>query len=64
MAMQQGGTRPYPPAGGVKRASSPEKEKKTNNTLLFSLITLGLLGIGLVIFQFIFNNRKRPSQWR
>ena len=56
MATQQGGTRSY--AQRYNAPSQPRrKKKKKNNTLLFSLITLGVLGIGVVIFQFIFNKQ-------
>ena len=57
MATQQGGTRSY--AQRYNAPSQPRrKKKKKNNTLLFSLITLGVLGIGVVIFQFIFNKQE------
>ena len=58
MATQQGGMRPY--AQDYSAGSQPrrKKKKKKNNTLLFSVITLGVLGIGLVIFQFIFNKQE------
>lgn len=57
MATQQGGTRPY--AQSYSAPSQPRrKKKKKNNTLLFSLITLGVLGIGLVIFQLIFTQQE------
>jgi hypothetical protein len=57
MATQQSGTRTY--TQGYNAPSQPRrKKKKKNNTLLFSVITLGVLGIGLVIFQFIFNQQE------
>jgi hypothetical protein len=58
MATQQGGTRPYAPAHGTNGTPHRKKKKKRNNTLIFSVVTLGLLGIGLVIFQFIFNKQE------
>lgn len=58
MAMQQGGTRPYAPSGGANSQNRRKKKKKKNTTLLFSMITLGVLGIALVIFQFIFNKQE------
>ena len=57
MATQQGAPRQYVPqngTGGTKR----RKKKKRNNTLIFSMITLSVLGIALVIFQFIFNKQE------
>ena len=50
--------RPY--AQGYSAGNQPrrKKKKKKNNTLIFSVITLGVLGIGLVIFQFIFNKQE------
>ncbi len=57
MATQQGAPRQYVSqsgTGGTKR----RKKKKRNNTLIFSMITLGLLGVALVIFQFIFNKQE------
>ena len=57
MATQQGGVRSY--AQGYNTGNQPRrKKKKKNNTLIFSVITLGVLGIGLVIFQFIFNKQE------
>ncbi|NLI54117.1 MAG: hypothetical protein GX417_07295 [Clostridiales bacterium] len=58
MAMQQGGTRPYAPSAGAAGPYRRKKKKKRNSTLIFSLLTLGVLGIGLVIFQFIFNKQE------
>ncbi|MEZ4508967.1 MAG: hypothetical protein R2881_04770 [Eubacteriales bacterium] len=58
MAIQQGGSRQYVPANGTKAPARRKKKKKKNNTLLFSVITLGLLGIALVVFQFIFNKQE------
>ena len=57
MATQQGGTRPYMPVNGTSGPSRKKKKKKKNRTLLFSMITLGALGIALVIFQFVFNKQ-------
>ena len=56
MTVQQGGARPYAPNSGAN-APKRRKKKKRNNTLIFSVITLGVLGIGLVIFQSIFNKQ-------
>ena len=57
MTTQQSGMRPY--AQNYSAGSQPRrKKKKKNNTLIFSVITLGVLGIGLVIFQFIFNKQE------
>lgn len=58
MATQQGGVRPYAPVNGANSQPRRKKKKKKNNTLIFSVITLGVLGIGLVIFQFIFNKQE------
>ena len=58
MAIQQSGARPYTPSGGAGMPARKKKKKKRNNTLIFSVITLGVLGIGLVIFQFIFNKQE------
>lgn len=58
MATQQGGQRPYAPANGAGTQTRRKKKKKRNNTLIFSVVTLGILGIGLVIFQFIFNKQE------
>jgi hypothetical protein len=58
MAIQQGGSRQYAPANGARGPARRKKKKKRNNTLLFSVITLGVLGIALVIFQFIFNKQE------
>jgi len=57
MATQQGSSRPYAPVNGAGSQPRRKKKKKKNNTLIFSVITLGVLGIGLVIFQFIFNKQ-------
>ena len=57
MATQQGSSRPYTPVNGGGSQPRRKKKKKKNNTLIFSVITLGVLGIGLVIFQFIFNKQ-------
>jgi hypothetical protein len=57
MATQQGSSRPYTPVNGAGSQHRRKKKKKRNNTLIFSVITLGVLGIGLVIFQFIFNKQ-------
>lgn len=57
MAMQQGGVQPYSRTDG-NQATRRRKKKKKNNTLLFSIITLGVLGIGLVVFQFFFNKQE------
>ena len=58
MAVQQGGQRPYAPASGANPPVRRKKKKKRNKTLIFSVITLAVLGIGLVIFQFIFNKQE------
>jgi len=57
MAMQPGGVQPYSRTDG-RRAPSRRKKKRKNNTLLFSIITLVVLGIGLLIFQFLFNKQE------
>ena len=57
MATQQGGMRPYMPVNGTSGQSRKKKKKKKNRTLLFSLVTLGVLGIALVIFQAVFNKQ-------
>ena len=57
MTMQQGGTRPYSQPSG-KTSQSRRKKKKKDNTLLFSLIILGVLGVGLLVFQFFFNRQE------
>lgn len=57
MATQQGSVRQYAPVNGAGGQPRRKKKKKKNNTLIFSVITLGVLGIGLVIFQFIFNKQ-------
>ena len=57
MATQQGGQRPYAPVNSAGSQHRRKKKKKKNNTLLFSMITLGVLGIALVIFQFVFNKQ-------
>ncbi len=57
MALQQGGARPYAPANGAGSRNRRRKKKK-NSTLIFSLVTLGLLAVGLVIFQLIFNRQE------
>lgn len=58
MATQQGGMRPYAPANTTSAPTRRKKKKKRNSTLIFSVVTLGILGIGLVIFQFIFNKQE------
>lgn len=58
MATQQSGTRPYAPANPTGAPVRRKKKKKRNSTLIFSVVTLGILGIGLVIFQFIFNKQE------
>ncbi len=58
MATQQGGMRPYAPVNGTGSQPRRKKKKKKNNPLLFSMVTLGILGIALVIFQFIFNKQE------
>ena len=45
------------PVNGTSGQSRKKKKKKKNRTLLFSLITLGVLGIALVIFQAVFNKQ-------
>ena len=45
------------PVNGTSGPSRKKKKKKKNRTLLFSMITLGALGIALVIFQFVFNKQ-------
>ena len=58
MATQQGSQRPYAPMNGAGTQTRRKKKKKKNRTLIFSVVTLGILGIGLVIFQFIFNKQE------
>ncbi len=58
MTIQQGGSRQYAPANGAKPPARRKKKKRRNSTLIFSVITLGILGIALVIFQFIFNKQE------
>ena len=58
MATQQSGTRPYAPSGTASAPTRRKKKKKRNSTLIFSVVTLGILGIGLLIFQFIFNKQE------
>ena len=60
MATQQGGMRPYAPVNGTS-GPSRKKKKKKNRTLFFSLVTLGVLGIALVIFQFVFNKQAETA---
>ncbi len=43
---------------GAGTQTRRKKKKKKNRTLIFSVVTLGILGIGLVIFQFIFNKQE------
>lgn len=50
--------RPYAPANTTSAPTRRKKKKKRNSTLIFSVVTLGILGIGLVIFQFIFNKQE------
>ncbi len=50
--------RPYAPVNGTGSQPRRKKKKKKNNPLLFSMVTLGILGIALVIFQFIFNKQE------
>ncbi|MEA4913970.1 MAG: hypothetical protein VB061_05330 [Christensenella sp.] len=57
MATQQSGMRPYMPVNGTGGPSRKKKKKKKNRTLFFSMVTLGALGIALVIFQFVFNKQ-------
>ena len=56
MAMQQGGSQPYARNDGYP-APRRKRKKKKNNTLLFSVLTLVVLGVGLVIFQAVFNKQ-------
>ena len=58
MATQQGGTRPYAPNSAASAPTRRKKKKKRNSTLIFSVVTLSILGIGLLIFQFIFNKQE------
>ena len=58
MATQQSGTRPYAPSGAASAPTRRKKKKKRNSTLIFSVVTLGVLGVGLLIFQFIFNKQE------
>jgi hypothetical protein len=58
MTTQQGGMRPYAQTNTTSAPTRRKKKKKRNNTLIFSVVTLGILGIGLVIFQFIFNKQE------
>lgn len=57
MATQQGGMRPYAPANSAAAPNRKKKKKKKNRTLFFSMVTLGVLGIALVIFQAVFNKQ-------
>jgi hypothetical protein len=57
MAMQQGGARPYPQTD-ARAGQSRRKKKKKNNPLLFSMLILGALGVGLLVFQFFFNRSE------
>jgi flagellar basal body-associated protein FliL len=61
MATQQGSVRQCAPVNGAGGQPRRKKKKKKNNTLIFSVITLGVLGIGLVIFQFIFKAAETVS---
>ena len=56
MAMQQSGSQPYARNNGYP-APRRKRKKKKNNTLLFSVLTLVLLGVGLLIFQAVFNKQ-------
>ena len=58
MATQQGAQRQYVPQGGSGGSTRRKKKKRKNSTLLFSVITLAVLGIALVVFQFIFNKQE------
>ena len=58
MATQQGGERAHERGYNAGSQTRRKKKKKKNSTLIFSVITLGILGIGLVIFQFIFNKQE------
>ena len=58
MATQQSGMRPYAPANTTGAPTRRKKKKKRNSTLIFSVVTLSILGIALVIFQFIFNKQE------
>ncbi|MDP3446438.1 MAG: hypothetical protein Q8S22_00050 [Eubacteriales bacterium] len=58
MATQQGGTRTYAPVNSAGSPSRRKKKKKKNSTLIFSMVTLGILGIALLIYQFIFNQQE------
>ena len=49
--------RPYTPVNGTGGQIRKKKKKKKNRTLFFSLVTLGVLGIALVIFQAVFNKQ-------
>ncbi len=50
--------RSYAQTNTTSAPTRRKKKKKRNNTLIFSVVTLGILGIGLVIFQFIFNKQE------
>lgn len=50
--------RPYAPANTTGAPTRRKKKKKRNSTLIFSVVTLSILGIALVIFQFIFNKQE------
>lgn len=58
MATQPGGTRMYAPNNSAGSQPRRKKKKKRNSTLIFSMITLGLLAVALVVYQFIFNRQE------
>src|SRR5512133_646246 len=58
MATQQGGERAYERGYNAGNQTRRKKKKKKNNTLILYVITLGVLGIALVIFQVIFNKQE------
>ena len=49
--------RPYAPVNSAAAPNRKKKKKKQNRTLFFSMVTLGVLGIALVIFQAVFNKQ-------
>ncbi|MEA5048808.1 MAG: hypothetical protein VB034_09400 [Eubacteriales bacterium] len=61
MAMQQGGTRAYSQTD-ARTAQPRRKKKKKNNPLLFSILILGAMGVGLLVFQFFFNKSEETVE--
>jgi hypothetical protein len=48
----------YAPNNSAGSQPRRKKKKKRNSTLIFSMITLGLLAVALVVYQFIFNRQE------